>query len=115
MVLLLTIPLIGIVLAEAEEVPSILGTVAGFVAFIGVVYVFGVRSRLATFVVGSLVVLAVGGSWLALILRPPHQELAGLWLDAGNWTAALVAFLGAAIDITVRFIRSRLASGSATT
>ena len=105
--LLVVIPAAGLSLAGARDPMGEVPNVAIFTLLMAIVFTFGVRTPVGILVVGSLMLLAVGGSWFALVVRSPDQELAGLWVYAANGYGLLIAVIGAAADTGLRLVRGK--------
>ncbi len=101
------IPAVGLSLADARNPMAEVPNVLIFTVLMAIAFTFGVRTPAGILVVGFLMLFAVAGSWFALVIRPPDQELAGLWVYAANGFGLLFAVIGAAAETTLRIVRNR--------
>jgi hypothetical protein len=105
---LIAIPTIGLLLARSQDPISLVPSLALFVLLTGSLFVC-IRTPIGVLVVGLVMILILGGSWFALVVRPSDQELAGLWMDFGHWGALVLAGLGAITDTLFRKLRTQQA------
>jgi hypothetical protein len=106
---LIAIPTIGLLLARAQDPITLVPSLALFVLLTSALFVFGIRTPRGVLGVGLLLILVLGGSGFALVVRPSDQDLAGLWMDFGHWAALVLAGLGAIVDTLFRKLRARSA------